>query len=74
MNLLGALIIGWLIIALGTLLFLSSLMGRAILAGGMPAYRRLNIGFPILVLILLLSSLCWPWAWWMVQRLTRHHP
>ena len=64
----------WLILSLGTLLFLSFLMGRAILVGGVPEFRKLSIGFPVLVLILLVSSLCWPWAWWMVQRLTRSNP
>ncbi len=74
MSLLELFLLTWLILSAGTLLFLSSLMGRAFLAGGLPAFRKLDIGFSVLVLTLLLSSLCWPWAWWAVRRMTRGTP
>lgn len=74
MSPLGALMAGWLALSLGTLLFLSALVGRALEAGGLAAFRRLGLGFPALALILLLASLGWPWTWWRVRRMLRERP
>lgn len=62
-------ILGWLITSAGTFLFLSFLFLHAFRSGGLRAYRKLNIGFPVLLLILLGMSLCWPWAWVTVRRM-----
>ena len=62
-------ILGWLITSAGTFLFLAFLTLHAFRNGGLRAYRKLDIGFPVLLLILLGVSLCWPWVWVTVHRM-----
>ena len=52
----------WLVVSAGTLIFLSTLAIKALRSGGIDAYRKLHIGFPVFLLILLGISLCWPWS------------
>lgn len=68
------LLLGWLVVSAGTLFLLLALGGRAFLAGGGPAYGKLGIKTRELVLILLLVSLCWPWAWSLLRRTARGNP
>jgi hypothetical protein len=63
MSLLGSIVFGWFLIAAGTFLFLAVLAVRAFLNGGLRAYRKIDLGFPGLLLALLILSVCWPWAW-----------
>jgi hypothetical protein len=62
MSLIASIVIGWFMIAAGTFLFLAVLAIRAFLRGGLPAHRKIDLGFPGLVLALLGMSICWPWA------------
>ena len=62
MSLIASIVVGWFLIAAGTFLFLAVLAVRAFLNGGIRAYRKIDLGFPGLVLALLGMSLCWPWA------------
>jgi hypothetical protein len=67
MSLFASTVVGWFLIGAGTFLFLAVLAVRAFLNGGMQAYRKIDLGFPGLVLALLAMSLCWPWAWVMLS-------
>lgn len=71
MSFLGGLAMAWLVLSLGTLLFLSALAARAFRRGGSPAVRKLQLGVPFILLALVLSSLVWPWTWWTIRRLGR---
>lgn len=69
MSLVKTFAFGWLLVSVGTFLFLSLLVLRALRNGGLRAYRKLDLSFPSLLLILLTVSLCWPWAWRMLRNL-----
>jgi hypothetical protein len=62
MSLIASIAFGWFLIAAGTFLFLGVLAVRAFLNGGIRAYRKIDLGFPGLVLALLCMSICWPLA------------
>jgi hypothetical protein len=67
MSLFASIFVGWFLIGAGTFLFLAVLTIRAFLHGGLPAFRKIDLGFPGLVLALLAMSICWPWAWAMLS-------
>jgi hypothetical protein len=66
MSLLCPIAFAWTLIGAGTFLFLAFLAVRAFLHGGLPAYRKIELGFPGLLLALLAMSVFWPWAWVML--------
>lgn len=63
--------IAWLVVSAGTLIFLSFLAVQALRNGGIDAYRKLHIGFPVFLLVLLGISLCWPWTLRLVRDAIR---
>jgi hypothetical protein len=67
MSLLCSIAFAWTLIGAGTFLFLAFLAARAFLHGGLPAYRKVELGFPGLFLALIAMSVCWPWAWVMLS-------
>jgi len=59
---------GWAIFGAGTFLFLVFISVRAFHHGGLPAFRKIDLGVPGLVLALLMLSICWPWAWMLLNE------
>lgn len=67
MRFLCSIAFAWTLIGAGTFLFLAFLAVRAFLHGGLPAFRKIDLGFPGLALALIAMSVCWPWAWVMLS-------
>lgn len=73
MSLIETLAFGWLVASAATLIFLTILTLQALRNGGIQSYRRLGIGIPALLMILLAASLAWPWAFITVLKLVRRN-
>ena len=56
----------WAAISFGTLMFLSVLALTAFKTGGMTAFRRLKINISTLILILMVASVFFPVAWFLI--------
>lgn len=63
--------LGWLFIAAGTFIFFSVLALHALRNGGAGAYKKLQIGFAGILLVMVAASICWPWTWVMVRNMVR---
>lgn len=61
----------WLIVSAGTLCFLGSLVLSAFRTGGIARFRRLNISLPALWAIVVIMSLLFPIAWYMIYKLIK---
>lgn len=61
----------WLIVSAGTFCFLSFLVLRAFHRGGVAKFRRLNVSYPALAVIVVLMSLLFPIAWYLIHRLIK---
>lgn len=73
MSLVASIVVVWFLIGAGTFLFLAFLAVRAFLQGGLPAFRKIHLGIPGLVLALLAMSVCWPWAFKMLNESFREN-
>lgn len=71
MSLIETIEICWLIPTAGTFIFLASLILQALRSGGIQPYRKLQISFPTLLVILLAAALVWPWTLLKARRLIR---
>lgn len=63
----------WLLVAAGTFCFLSFLAISAFVNGGVERFKRLGVSYPALVVIIVISSLFFPIAWYLIHRLIKEH-
>ena len=64
----------WLIVSAGTFCLISAFIISAFKHGGVDKFKRLNISYPALGVIIVIMSILFPIAWYMIHRLIKEAP